>query len=104
MDMKLFRREKESGTRMDRSATRPRKQAGRLFGLMILICVTLFLGAGCRTAVQDPAPAGFVHLTDAVPDAILEIRYYSPYNFVGDRNRGYERPTALLTLEAARAL
>ncbi len=46
----------------------------------------------------------FVLLTDAVPDAILEIRYYSTYNFVGDRIDGYEEPLAFLTKEAAAAL
>ena len=46
----------------------------------------------------------FVVLTDVVPDAILEIRYYSTYNFVGDRIDGYEEPTALLTRKAAEAL
>ena len=39
-----------------------------------------------------------------MPDAILEIRYYSTYNFVGDRVDGYERPVAYLTREAAAAL
>ena len=46
----------------------------------------------------------FVLLSEAVPDAILEIRYYSTYNFVGDRIDGYEEPVALLTSEAAAAL
>ena len=46
----------------------------------------------------------FILLTDAVPDAILEIRYYSTYNFVGDRIDGYEEPLAFLTKEAASAL
>ncbi len=46
----------------------------------------------------------FVLLSDAVPDAILEIRYYSTYNFVGRRIDGYEEPLALLTKEAASAL
>lgn len=46
----------------------------------------------------------FVTLTDAVPDAILEIRYYSTYNFVGQRIDGYLEPTALLTREAADSL
>ncbi|MBQ9416294.1 MAG: M15 family metallopeptidase [Clostridia bacterium] len=46
----------------------------------------------------------FVLLTDAVPDAILEIRYYSTYNFIGSRVDGYEEPVALLTKEAAKAL
>ena len=36
--------------------------------------------------------SGFVLLSDAVPDAILEIRYYSTYNFVGKRIAGYDEP------------
>ncbi len=46
----------------------------------------------------------FVTLTDVVPDAILEIRYYSTYNFVGARIDGYEQPVALLTQRAADSL
>ena len=46
----------------------------------------------------------FVILSEVVPDAILEIRYYSTYNFIGDRIDGYEEPIALLTEEAAQAL
>ena len=46
----------------------------------------------------------FVNLADAVPDAILEIRYYSTYNFVGARVDGYVEPVALLTRQAADSL
>ena len=46
----------------------------------------------------------FVTLTDVVPDAILEIRYFGTYNFVGQRIDGYEEPTALLTKQAADSL
>ncbi len=46
----------------------------------------------------------FVVLADYVPGIVQEIRYYSTYNFVGDRIDGYEEPCALLTREAARAL
>ena len=49
-------------------------------------------------------PSGFVLLADAVPQIVQEIRYYSTYNFIGDRIDGYEEPCALLTKEAARAL
>ena len=48
--------------------------------------------------------SGFVLLADFVPQIVQEIRYYSTYNFVGDRIDGYEEPCALLTKEAARAL
>jgi len=48
--------------------------------------------------------SGFVLIGEAIPDAILEIRYYTTYNFVGERIDGYEEPVALLTKEAASAL
>ena len=49
-------------------------------------------------------PSGFVLLADYIPHIVQEIRYYSTYNFIGDRIDGYEEPVALLTIEAARAL
>ena len=67
----------------------------------LLICA---LAAAQALAAQSDDASGFVLLSEAVPDAILEIRYYSTYNFVGDRIDGYEAPVALLTREAATAL
>ncbi|MBP0955348.1 MAG: M15 family metallopeptidase [Oscillospiraceae bacterium] len=49
-------------------------------------------------------PSGFVLLSDFVPGMIQEIRYFSTYNFVGDRINGYEEPVALMTAQGARAL
>lgn len=54
------------------------------------------------TSVLDSS--GFVLVGEAVPDALLDIRYYTTYNFVGARVDGYEEPVALLTKEAASAL
>ncbi len=83
--------------------------------LPVLLLLPLLL-SGCSTGesaqpaetaqIQDSAAdsSDFVLLSEAVPDAILEIRYYSTYNFVGDRIEGYEEPCALLTKEAAAAL
>ena len=48
--------------------------------------------------------SGFVLLSDYVPGVVQEIRYFSTYNFVGDKIDGYEEPVALITVEAARAL
>ena len=75
------------------------------------------VAAGCTAAVvtyrsgndalaASPADdsSQFVTLTDAVPDAILEIRYYGTYTFVGTRIDGYEEPTALMTRKAADSL
>ena len=55
-----------------------------------------------KKVIMDPS--GFVLLADYVPGIIQEIRYYSTYNFIGDRIDGYEEPCALLTKKAARAL
>lgn len=49
-------------------------------------------------------PSGFVLITDAVPEVIMEARYYTTYNFVGTRIDGYEEPVVLCTREAAAAL
>ncbi|WP_242870345.1 M15 family metallopeptidase [[Clostridium] aminophilum] len=67
-----------------------------------MIIEVLTMRADYKNETMDPS--GFVLLADLVPGIIQEIRYYSTYNFVGDRIDGYEEPCALLTKEAARAL
>ena len=80
--------------------------------LLIITAVALFSMA-CKQQQQEgvtpidnnvEAVADFVNITDLVPDAILEIRYHSTYNFIGSRIDGYEEPTALLTRQAADSL
>lgn len=63
----------------------------------------------CTVCSGVPVPpeedaSGFVLVTDVIPDAILEIRYFSTYNFIGDRIPGYEQPVAILTRQAADSL
>jgi D-alanyl-D-alanine dipeptidase len=53
---------------------------------------------------QYSLPDGFVYITDVIPTALLEIRYFSEDNFVGAVIDGYEAPKAILTREAAQAL
>ena len=48
--------------------------------------------------------SGFVLLADYIPSVIQEIRYYSTFNFIGERINGYEEPCASITKEASRAL
>lgn len=74
--------------------------------LSSILFVLLFSATTCFSvyAAQSNDASDFVILSEVIPDAILEIRYYSTYNFVGDRIDGYEEPLALLTREAAEAL
>lgn len=72
---------------------------------MLVGVAVVCLAAGCLTCGgRTELPSGFVHVTERVPDAILEIRYHSTYNFVGKRIDGYVAPEAILTEEAAAAL
>ena len=72
-----------------------------------LVAIALLLLTACSkepTTLQPALPAGFVYITDVIPDAVLEVRYYSTYNFLGVRVEGYLAPVAILTKEAADAL
>ena len=72
--------------------------------ILILSGFLVFAGCSTKNGNDKEFDKSFVTLTEAVPDAILEIRYYGTYNFVGERIDGYLQPTALLTKEAAQAL
>jgi len=90
-------------------------KATRFFPMTATLVSLILLLASCgasRTAVASGEgrstgpddPSGFVVLTDVVPDVLLEMRYFSTFNFVGTRVDGYEEPIALMTREAAQAL
>ena len=82
--------------------------------LWVIAAILILCGIGALgyLCAEDKAPKAlptddssqFVTLTDVVPDAILEIRYFGTYNFVGERIDGYLEPTALLTKQAADSL
>lgn len=75
----------------------------RIFAFLIVATALVSCRDIDNVKPEEDARA-FVLLTDVVPDAILEIRYYSTYNFIGDRIDGYEEPVALLTRQAADSL
>ncbi|PCJ58190.1 MAG: peptidase M15 [Planctomycetota bacterium] len=49
-------------------------------------------------------PKGFVYLKNIIPNAVVDIKYYSDENFIGKRIEGYEGNKGILTQEAAGAL
>ena len=74
-------------------------------GHVIVAGVAPCTSAASSTTVKPEQDASqFVNITDVVPDAILEIRHFSTYNFVGQRIDGYLQPTALMTKRAADSL
>ena len=72
-----------------------------------ILAMMMFVAPATVAAQKSVAPddsSGFVVLSEVAPDIIQEIRYYSTYNFVGERIDGYDQPCALMTIEAAQAL
>lgn len=68
---------------------------------LLLIFLLLPVISSCRvSSPQDD----FVIVTDVIPEAMLDIRYYCTYNFIGDRIPGYNHPVAMLTRQAADSL
>ena len=78
-----------------------KKRVFFLFAAILMATTNLNAQTDCTNKHCQMCNCQFVTLTDVVPDAILEIRYYGTYNFVGTRIDGYEAPTALLTRVAA---
>ncbi|MBQ3452409.1 MAG: peptidase M15, partial [Selenomonadaceae bacterium] len=76
----------------------------KIFVGALLALILFVTPAAAQKSTAPDDPSGFVVLGEFIPDIIQEIRYYSTYNFVGDRIDGYEMPCALMTREAAEAL
>jgi D-alanyl-D-alanine dipeptidase len=73
-----------------------------LFLSLILICVSFAQIAYSGDA--DKMPGNFVDIQKVIPDVLLDVRYYGPHNFVGERVEGYLAPKCYLTKEAVQAL
>ena len=53
---------------------------------------------------NNTIPDGFVSLNESVPSLVIELRYSTTDNFVGEIIDGYRDPKIVLTLETANAL
>jgi D-alanyl-D-alanine dipeptidase len=59
---------------------------------------------GALLALAVAAPSSFVALDDVDSTILQDMRYATPYNFVGRRIKGYREPVCILERRAARAL
>jgi len=71
------------------------------FFMVIFIVLSLLPGA---SSAESRMPDGFLDVKEVIPSIHLDIRYHSPYNFVGERIDGYNAPKCILTKEAASAM
>lgn len=67
----------------------------------VLILIIVVLSTWANAAER---PDSFVEIRAIIPDAVMDIRYFTEHNFVGARVDGYEAPKCYLTREAALAL
>lgn len=56
------------------------------------------------TGINAQLQKGFVYVEDVIPDLDVELRYYTPNNFVGKPIEGYKSNKLILTEQTANAL
>ena len=74
---------------------------------MIAAVAVLLLTFGATAGVESdrrPLPEGFVYLDVAIPDLMVELRYFTAENFVDRPVDGYNHAHAILSKPAAAAL
>lgn len=76
----------------------------RFAGVAKLLLLAILAFAPHKSLAQSEMPADFVRLSEYAPDIMQEIRYFTTYNFVGERIPGYEAPEAILVKGAADSL
>lgn len=77
-------------------------RANKTLLLILFLFAVLMPSIGVRGEVSYPE--GFVDIKEVIPSVILDIRYFTPHNFVGDRIDGYNAPRCIITKKAAYAL
>ena len=72
----------------------------------IFLIILVFFGfTGVNFASQiSYDKSDFAPVSSMIDDAVYDIRYYSSYNFTGNRIDGYKAPVAYMTKESLRAL
>ena len=74
-----------------------------LTAVFILLLSTLFPLTGVGHS-ESSRPYDMVDIERVIPTALLDIRYYGPHNFVGEKVDGYLAPKCLITRTAAESL
>ncbi len=64
----------------------------------------LFLLAFSCSRNKNDLPEGFVYLKEHIPDIVIDLRYFSSDNFIGDTIDGYESGNCIISYDAAVAL
>lgn len=72
---------------------------------LFLIAVLMFSFVQISLASQiSNDKSGFAPVYTVIDDAVYDMRYYSSYNFTGNKINGYKAPVAYMTKESLKAL
>lgn len=72
--------------------------------VFVLLLISLPVCISFAEEQQEQLPEGFVYVDKVIPNIVIELRYYTEHNFVGERIDGYLKPRGILTKEATTAL
>ncbi len=76
--------------------------------ILIFVFISILTSGSFVLAQQNEIPKklpkNFVYVSDITDKIIFEIRYFTSYNFIGARVKGYKAPVAILSKNAALAL
>lgn len=74
------------------------------FKINYLIIFILFTFSYCTNSKTDDLPKGFVYIEDIIPDAVIELRYFTNHNFIGKPIDSYENDKCIISEKAGMAL
>lgn len=80
------------------------RQCARFLSFLVLISQLACAGVKPTEIDVLKMPDDFVDIKDVIPAIALDIRYYTPHNFVGEKIDGYNAAKCFLTKPAALAL
>ena len=72
--------------------------------ILLLVFTFLYVTLSSFSSQISYDKSDFAPIYTEINDAVYDIRYYSNYNFTGNKIRGYKAPTAYMTKEALKAL
>lgn len=70
----------------------------------LVLFVSIAIVCSCSNGWAEELPKYFTYLRDVDPSIQQDVRYATPYNFIGEQIDGYEAPECVLTTRAAKAL
>ena len=77
---------------------------GVIIFILIIIISTIVASSGKIIINPIYDNSDFVIINEEIPEILTELRYYTSYNFIGKKIKGYEEPVAIIKKEVIKYL